>query len=170
MHLKCFQEVANRHHQLYASTLAEDQVCQDPLLAVDTILGNPKGKQISEFFSQIDQTKKPYFDKPILTSIQKKKTSQDSKSTPMSPLNLSHESGSQISENKQQTGLQPKTKKTPSMNLTAEPQDDCQVINLSDSDSNLDRDIPKLNSFFNDVQTTDDFVSYVSHFEGGRKR
>ena len=53
--------------------------------------------------------------------------------------------------------------------MTAESQD-LQVINLSDSESNIEIDVQRLNSFYNDVLTTDEYVSFISHFEGGGRQ
>ena len=150
----------------------QDDICPDPLLAADPIQSPlpTKEKNLGEFVYSLSDTKKPTNELPKLAQVlTKMKPSPDCRSTPISPLNRSQESGSQISENNILNPMVNKPKKSCSANLTADSQDDCQVINLSDSDSGLDRDTPRLNPFFNDVQNTEDFVSYVTFFEGGGK-
>lgn len=159
-------ELAKRYQKYYSIILPSSDICLDPLLAAETIVPLSKEKIAPDFFS-MSEKQRASTEKPILSTFMKKKFSQDSKSTPMSPLNLSHESGSHKSENKLVASTSNIHKKACSTNITALPTDDCQVINLSDSDSNLDDDIPQLNPFFNDFQDTEDFISYVSHFDGG---
>jgi hypothetical protein len=161
---KLYYDLAERYQKYYAKISTED-IWSDPTLAADAGLLSPPSKESSQFKLCFSEHKKHSSDIFKLKSVSKNKTNQDSMSTPMSPLNRSQESESLILENKVMASTDIKQKKTCSANHTMDSQDDCQVINLSDSDSNIETD--QLNSFFNEVQYTDELECYVSHFEGG---
>lgn len=165
---KTYFELVTKYQKYFTKICPSDDVCIDPLLAADPIPLSMKSKDFSDLTLSLPDSKK------LMNEITKMQTmppksslAQDCISSPTSPLNRSQDSASQISENKKPNPTATsKPKKTCSANLTADSQD-CQVINMSDSDSNLDIDAPQLNSFYNDVQTTDDYITYNSHFEGG---
>lgn len=113
----------------------------------------PRPKDLNEFYQSFTELRRQ-------ADGQQAKLLQasDIKSTPQSPLNRSRESLDAVSQ----------AKKAASSRLTADSQEDLQVLNNSDSDSNVEREA--LNAFYNATEEHDDFVAYVSQFEGGGRR